>query len=398
MTRAEGLKRRAARSIDVAAAMLTDLSHRISDNPEIGLQEVRAAQWLADVAASVPGTRLQTGVGGMPTAFVAECGEGDFVITLCAEYDALPELGHGCGHNIIAAAAIGAYCALGPLAGELAATVRLVGTPAEENEGGKVRLLEAGVFDGTHLAAMVHPAPIDEVSMNPYASATISAVYHGKQAHASMAPHEGVNALDALTVALTAIGLARQQLEPGQQVHGTVTSGGGAPNVIPAATSGVWMVRAKDLASLQRVRDRIEACLRAGALATGCRVDIDRDDLPYANMRIDGPLTELYRRNIEDLGREPAGVPPLGGSTDMGNVSQAFPSIHPMIGLGDPALVLHTAEFAAAARGPEGDNALLDGARALAYVAIDACTQARHRTRLMGPDRLAAHDAIEGAV
>ncbi|KRC58816.1 hypothetical protein ASE14_18615 [Agromyces sp. Root81] len=373
---------------------LIALSHRISEHPETGLREVRAAGWLLEIASTVPDVGIETGIAGMPTAFAAEVGTGELVVSICAEYDALPGIGHGCGHNIIAAAAVGAFVSLAPLADDLGATIRLLGTPAEENEGGKIRILRAGAFAGTNLAMMVHPGSVDEASMNPYASAVIEARFTGREAHASIAPHEGVNALDAMTVALTAIGLARQQLAPGQQVHGTVVDGGGAPNIIPGSTAGIWMIRATDLPGLRRVRDRVEDCIRAGALAAGCEVEISQDELSYHDLRIDRPLTELYVENAHLVGRSPAGVAHRGGSTDMGNISQVFPSIHPMVGLGDAGLVLHTPEFAAAARGPAGDRAVLDGALLLAAVAIDACCDPVHRERLLSDNAISEEHAL----
>lgn len=362
---------------------LLDLSHRISRHPELGLRELDASRWLSNAAAVVADGEVELGVGGLPTAFRADSGDGELVLTICAEYDALPGVGHGCGHNVIAAAALGAFSALVPLAGDLNATIRLIGTPAEENEGGKITLLEAGVFDGTHAAMMIHPGPVDEVSMNPYASGGISARFIGREAHASLAPHRGINALDALTVALTAIGLARQQLGAGQQIHGSIAERGGAPNVIPGSSSAEWMVRAPSMESLDRVTDVVVRCIRAGALAAGCEVELEAErDGRYANMRLDADLIEIYRRNAEALGRSPGPVGGYGGSTDMGNVSQRFPSIHPMIGLGDPGLTLHTAEFAERAAGPAGDAAVIDGAILLAQTAIDIAMAPEVRARL----------------
>lgn len=380
----EELKQRASEHVRDHAAALLELSHRISANPEIGLQEVQASQWLHDAAGQAPNTHSSLGVGGLPTAFLAEAGTGELVLSICAEYDALPEVGHGCGHNVIATAALGAFWALAPLADELNATIRLIGTPAEENEGGKITLMDAGVFDGTHAAMMVHPGPVDEVSMNPFASGGISARFIGREAHASLSPHRGINALDALTIALTAVGLARQQLEPGQQIHGSIAERGGAPNVIPGSSAAVWMVRATSMESLDRVTDTVIRCIRAGALATGCEVEIEAErEGRYSNMRIDADLTEAYRHNAERLGREPRSVSGNGGSTDMGNVSQRFPSIHPMIGLGDEGLTLHTAEFASKAAGPAGDSAALDGAILLAQTAIDLACDSSVRARLL---------------
>lgn len=376
-------KAAAARRVAEHGERLLAVSHLLSEHPELGLEEVRAAAWLAEAATELTGRPVELGVGGLPTAFLATAGSGELVVTICAEYDALPEVGHGCGHNVIAAAALGAFAALAPLADELNATVRLLGTPAEENEGGKVTLLDAGLFESSHAALMVHPGPSDEASMRPYASTSISAEFIGREAHASLTPHRGLNALDALTVTLTAIGLARQQLEPGQQIHGTISGAGGAPNVIPGSAGARWLVRGTSVDSLFRAADVVERCAMAGGLASGCETRVHRSDDHYANMRAEEEITELYRQNAHARGRTPGTNTEFGGSTDMGNVSQRLPSIHPMIGLNDPTLTLHTAEFAAAAAGPEGDRAVLDGAMLLADTVIDIATTAPLRARLL---------------
>ncbi|MDO4241543.1 MAG: M20 family metallopeptidase [Microbacteriaceae bacterium] len=382
------MHKKAAETVQEHAETLLALSHKLSQNPEIGLKETQSSRWVYEIAAEVPGARAEYGVGGMETAFVVEAGSGELTITICAEYDALPEVGHACGHNVIAAAGVGAFCALAPLAKELGATVRLIGTPAEENACGKETLLQAGVFDGTHAAIMIHPGPIDEVMMNPYAAKNISVRFIGREAHASLSPHHGVNALDALTVTLTAIGLARQQLEPGQQIHGSITERGGAANVIPGSAAATWIVRATTMESLDRVADVLTRCARAGALATGCEIEINDSAHPaYANMEADNELNELYHRNATALGRDPQPVNGFGGSTDMGNVSHRFPSIHPMIGFGDSTLSLHTPKFASLAASPVGDKAALDGATLLAQTAIDAATTPQIRQRLLAAEK-----------
>lgn len=377
-------------TISRSADDLLHVSHTISANPELSMEEYAASALLVDAVKNLTGIVTSTGFGGLETAFQAEAGTGDLVIAICAEYDALPTVGHGCGHNIIATAALGAFVALAPLADELGTTVRLMGTPAEENGGGKVKLIDAGAFDDVHAAIMVHPAPSDVVSMNPYASNGIKVRFSGRESHASLSPHEGINALDALTVALTATGLARQQLEPGQQIHTSISEAGGAPNVIPGSASAMWMVRGSTLESLDRVTQVVERCVRAGALAAACEVSIEKKTKGmYSDILIDEELINLYEKNALELGRAPAPIPPLGGSTDMGNVSHVVPSIHPMIGLGMPELTLHTAEFAAAAAGPAGDQAALDGAILLAQTAIDFALIPSLRTRLQSDDPLA---------
>ncbi|SEQ79831.1 M20/M25/M40 family metallo-hydrolase [Arthrobacter sp. OV608] len=218
---ADGLKARAEAALAAELDRVLAFSHRLHDNPETGWEEVKASAWLVEELRAVPNVRVAHGLGKLPTAACAEAGTGTLVLTICAEYDALPGVGHACGHNIIASSALGALIALAPLADELDLTVRLLGTPAEENGGGKIVMLEQGDFDGTHAAMMIHPGNVDESEMHPFACSGFAVRYEGRAAHASASPHEGINALDALTVALTAIGLARQQLEPGQQIHGS---------------------------------------------------------------------------------------------------------------------------------------------------------------------------------
>lgn len=377
---------------------LLKISHQVSDFAELGLQEFRSSELLAHAAETLPGVSVARGIAGLPTAFEARAGSGSFRVTLCCEYDALPEIGHGCGHNVIAAASFGAFCALAQIADQLDLSVQLLGTPAEETVGGKINLLDAGYFDNTNLVLMVHPNGLDEVSMNPYACGEVTARFIGRAAHASYAPHKGVNALDAMTITLTAIGLARQQLEPNQQIHGDLTERGGASNVIPASAAASWSVRAPDIASLDRVTAVLERCIRAGALATGCELELhglgDGSDLDprYANIRYDHDIAELYRQNAVRLGRAPQPLGSYGGSTDMGNVSQVVPSLHPMIGLGDSSLVLHTQEFAQAARGGQGNRAVHDGALLLAQTAVDAVLNPAIRERLTSSSPLAPED------
>ncbi|GAA1324605.1 M20 family metallopeptidase [Leucobacter albus] len=389
LTAGEAKAAAAARVAELREELLA-VSHSIAATPELGMHETHASALLAATTERVSGIPVTRGVGGLPTAFLAEAGTGSLSITICAEYDALPVVGHGCGHNIIATAALGAFLALAPLVDAFDLTVRLLGTPAEENGGGKVKLLDAGAFDGTHAAIMVHPAPVDVLSMNPYASNGIRVRFVGKEAHASLSPEQGVNALDAFTIAATAVGLARQQLRPGQQIHYAISEPGGAANVIPGSATAVWMVRGETVEKLEHVTAIVERCVRAGALATGCEVEITRKTTGfYTNILLDHELLEHYHANANALGREPLAVAGPGGSTDMGNVSQVVPAIHPMIGLNRPELTLHTSDFARAAAGPEGDAAALDGAVLLAQTALDFATTAATRERLLSTHPLA---------
>ncbi|MCQ9385525.1 amidohydrolase [Brevibacterium sp. 50QC2O2] len=351
---------------------LVTLSHTIHADPEPGSQEFHALAHLAEFARGIPGTQVTTGIGGLETALLATAGTGDFGITICAEYDALPGVGHACGHNIIAAAAAGAFAALAPLADELHATVRLLGTPAEETTGGKIDLLDAGAFAGTSVAMMIHPADHDSTGMRPYACAGYTVRFHGRAAHASMAPQKGVNALDALTVALTAIGLNRQQLAADQQIHYAVHSGGSASNVIPALAEAEFMVRGGTQDSLAAVDKVLQRCLRAGALAAGATVEIEEIGKPYLDIVPDPQLEAIFAAHSAELGRPLPGPSPLAGSTDMGNVSHRFRAIHPMLGLGEGCPPMHSPEFARFAVSEAGDRAVRDGALCMALTGIDA--------------------------
>ncbi|MDS1270106.1 amidohydrolase [Lipingzhangella sp. LS1_29] len=364
---------------------LVQLSHDIHAEPELAFAEYRSARKVTEVLAEA-GFEVEPGVAGLDTAFTASVGTSDLVVALCAEYDALPEIGHACGHNIIAAASTGAALALRDLATDLDITVRVVGTPAEEQGGGKQLMLDAGVFDDVAMAMMVHPGPDERCAPTSLACTDITVTYTGRESHAAMAPHLGVNAADAMTVAQAAIGLARQQLEPGQQVHGFTTAGGTASNVIPAHTAAEYLLRAPDAEALQRLYDRMHACFQAGALASGAELALHQPSPPYANLTPDAWLARAYHTAIHTTGRTPAHPaeepdPPLG-STDMGNVSQVLPSIHPTIHIDSGTAVNHQPEFTDACASPSADQAVCDGARALAHTAALAARDEAQRARL----------------
>lgn len=364
---------------------LLALHRRIHTSPELAFEEERAAGWCAD-ALDAAGFRVTRGVGDLPTAFRATAGSGPLHVAICAEYDCLPDIGHACGHNIIAAAAIGAGIAAARVADDVGLTVHVLGTPAEEAGGGKILLLERGVFAGIHCAMMVHPAPVDVVEPPVLAYSEFDVNYFGKEAHSAAFPERGINAADALTIAQTAIGLLRQHIRRTDRIHGIVTRGGSAPNVVPAHTCARYIVRAQTLADLGDIRDKVLRCFEAGALATGSRMEITDTGAPYAEMHHDTELAELYRRNAETLGRAFPDVRAVleraAGSTDMGNVSLALPSIHPMIGVESFPAVNHQPEFTAACATPSADRAVLDGATALAWTAIDVATHAPLVARL----------------
>jgi amidohydrolase len=373
-------------AVDAALDSLIQLSHTIHAHPELSYEEERAAGWTAAALAD-GGFTVSEGVGDLPTAFSAEFGSGPMVVAVCAEYDALPDVGHACGHNIIAASAVGAGLGLAAVADELGLTVRVVGTPAEEGGGGKILLLERGVFEGVHAAMMVHPWPTERLAATCLAVSHFDVHFTGKSAHASAAPWEGVNAADAMTIAQVSLGLLRQQLRPGNQVHGVVTEGGSAANIIPATVSARYMCRALTLGDLEVLEPRIRACFQAGSTATGASVRYEELAPVYSHMESDPGLLDAYRVNAESLGRrftlddERAPRPTL--STDMANISLALPTIHPLIALDSGGAVNHQPEFAAACITPSADAALRDGALAMAWTAVDAAADGPLRDRLL---------------
>lgn len=379
-------KDRARERLEGAKDLLLDLSHRIHANPELAFEEHKAAGWLTETLEQA-GFAVERGVCDLPTAFVARYGTGPLHVAVCAEYDCLPGIGHACGHNIIAASAVGAGLAVAAVAEEMGVTVSVIGTPAEEGGGGKILMLERGAFEGIHAAMMVHPAPIDVVDPPINAAHQFEVYYTGKEAHASSYPERGVNAADALTVAQVAIGLLRQHIRPTDRIHGIVTKGGDAPNVVPAHTSAMYMVRAKSLQELDEIKGRVYRCFEAGALATGAKLEFVERERAYSELRSNPDLARLYKANAEALGRVfpdlGPGLERFAGSTDMGNVSLALPAIHPMIGIYSLPAVNHQPEFATHCVTEAADRAVLDGALAMAWTIIDAATDEGVRKRLL---------------
>jgi amidohydrolase len=382
------IKEAAKRDIDRAGDALVELSHTIHGHPETRFEEHQASALVADMLAD-SGFTVDSGVCGMDTAFVATAGHGALTLAICAEYDALPGIGHACGHNVIAAAAVGAGLALARVAEFLDITVKVMGTPAEEGGGGKILMLEGGAFAGVHASMMVHPMPmdVDAVEAVTLAVSHLDVRFHGKSAHASAYPYKGVNASDAMTISQVAIGLLRQQLRPSERVHGIVTKGGDAPNIIPEDVRGEWYVRADTLEHLARLEPRVRACFEAGALAAGATLDVGQMSPPYSEFRHDEVLGRYYAANAESLGRRCPDVPRsmlerFAGSTDMANVSLVIPSIHPSLGLDCLPASNHQPEFTAAAASGTADKAILDGATAMAWTCIDIAQDDAERARL----------------
>ena len=383
---AGGPKAAAEASVVGGLATLTNLSHEIHRHPETCFEERWSSSAVAGALAD-GGMEVTEGICDLPTAFSATSGSGSLVVAVCAEYDALPDVGHACGHNIIAAAAVGAGLALAQVADDLGLTVRVLGTPAEEGGGGKIHLLERGAFDGVHAAMMVHPWPQEWLAATCLAVSHFDVRFTGREAHASAAPWEGVNALDALTISQTAIGLLRQHLPLGDQVHGVVLEGGRAANVVPGESRGRFMCRSRTASGLAALEPRVRACFEAGALATGCTVAYEELCPPYSHLESDAGLLAAYRANAEALGRrfdlDDAGVSPPTISTDMANVSLAIPSIHPLVAIESGGAVNHQPAFAAACITPSADAAVRDGAVAMAWTAIDAAATPELREQLL---------------
>lgn len=365
---------------------LLELSHSLHAEPELAFAEHRSCAKTQALVAE-RGFAMTAGAGGLDTAFRAEFGSGPLVIGICAEYDALPGIGHACGHNIIAASAVGTALALAEVADDLGLTVVLLGTPAEEAGGGKALMLDAGVFDDIAATVMLHPGPIDIAAARSLALSEATIRYTGRESHAAVAPYLGINAADAVTVAQVAIGLLRQQLAPGQMCHGIVTDGGQASNIIPGSAELRYTMRATNSESLRALESRMAGCFAAGAVATGCEHTVAETAPAYDELVPDPWLSATVRAEMVRLGRNPvpeeveASVPL--GSTDMGNVTQVMPGIHPIVGIDAGGASLHQPEFAAAAVGESADTAVIEGAIMLARTVVALAGDAAQRDRVL---------------
>ncbi|MGY9072274.1 MAG: M20 family metallopeptidase [Acidimicrobiales bacterium] len=385
-TQLEAVKDLVRSNSEAAADAVVDLSHRVWDTPELAFEEVRTSEMVADLL-DAGGFDVTTGVADLSTAFSATYGSGPLTVGICAELDALPGIGHACGHNIIAAAGVAAGLALSKVADDLGITIRVLGTPAEEIGGGKILMVERGAFDGIHMAMMVHPSPAEGDRFPTLAISQCDFHYHGRTAHASVTPHLGVNAADSITVAQVAIGLLRQHLNPGDQIHGIVTRGGEAANIVPGDTTARFFWRAPDLEALAELEPRVRACFEAGGIATGASLELESLGPPYSEFRHDAALIDMYRSNAEGLGRSFGPTPTKGaGSTDMANVSLLMPTIHPMVGIDSGSAVNHQPEFTAHCRTAVADRAAVEGGLSMALTAIDAALDDPTRERLLAAD------------
>lgn len=377
MTDRDELKRAVCAEVDRLADRLWATARWIGEHPELGYQEHQAAERLAGLLAEA-GLPVQRGLGQLDTALRAELGEGGPTVAILAEYDALPEVGHACGHNLIGTSAVGATMALATVRDQLGGRVVCLGTPAEEsaveNSGGKAHLLAAGVFDDVDAAIMMHPGTNHAVFYEgSLAARGADFAFHGKSAHAAVAPHQGINALDAVIQTFNGVSALRQQVRQDVRIHGIITDGGRAPNVIPAYAACRFRVRARDAGYLEKVFDRVVRCAEAGALATGSRLKWREYMPPYENLVNNRTIGEAFRANLKALGLEVLAKrsrPDLG-STDFGNVSRRLPSTEARIAIAPPGTPGHSVAFAEAALSEQGRAGLLYAAKGLAMTAID---------------------------
>jgi amidohydrolase len=361
------------REVDANAPRLYELARKIHDNPELRFDEHRASRWLIE-AASLPGVELELGLAGLDTAFRARIGSGRGPkVAVLAEYDALPDIGHACGHNLIAGGALGAFLALSSAKDGLAGTVELIGTPAEEGGGGKIRMVEAGVFHDVDAAMMFHPFDRDLITHVALAFTHFEIAFEGKPSHAAIAPWDGASALTACMETFRLIDGQRVHMRDGVRVHGYITEGGLASNIIPERASCEFSVRATTDEELERVGAIVERCARAAALASDVRVSI-RAERGYRPMKNNMTLARRFGQHLTHLGRSPKeGDPTVGaGSTDMGDVSQVVPSIHPWLQICETGqTTCHQREFAACAASDRGMQTMLVAAKAMARTAAD---------------------------
>jgi amidohydrolase len=376
------LKARVSERVDARAGALDELAIRIHEHPELAFEERFASGALAE-RLTREGATVTRGAGGLETAFAAEIGSGAPVVAILGEYDALPGLGHACGHNLMGTSASLAFLALRDFAPELRGRVRIVGCPAEERGNGKVKLIRAGVFSDVDAALMYHPGDRDEIDPLMLAMVTLDIEFIGKAAHAAAEPQEGRNALDAVLLGWTALSALRLTVRSDSRFHGIITDGGKAANIIPDRAAATFMVRSPDNAYLHDLRRRVLGCFEGAAAATGCELRATWSDVCEL-VNTNRALAEAFAANARTLGRQmkPRRAGDTHGSTDMGNVTSIVPGIHPFLSITDGPVAGHSIEFAAAARTPQALETMHVAAKALAMTAIDVLRDERLRIRV----------------
>ncbi|MEY3988358.1 MAG: hypothetical protein RJB50_627 [Actinomycetota bacterium] len=369
----DALKAHVVADIERRAGDLIEASHAIHARPELNFEEHFAHELLTKMIekSNLPVTRHAY---GLDTAFETKVGTTGLNVAVLCEYDALPGIGHACGHNIIATAGLGAGLALSAVAEQCGGNLALMGTPAEEGGGGKIEMARKGAFRNIDAAMMIHPADADLARMNAIAIQNLFVKFHGLAAHAAVSPHKGKNALDAAVLGYMNVAALRQHILPTERIHGIFTNSGEKPNIVPRETEMDWYVRSPTIETLQPLKERVAKCLEGGAMAAGCTVTFDWKKNTFADLVDNVPLLESYIRNAEQFGRQMTSefLPGTGGgSTDMGNISYLVPSIHPMMQVAPSGVSLHSAAFADYTKGEEATRAIVEGAKIMAMTAID---------------------------
>ena len=357
--------------VDGLKERLFSLSCDFYRNPETGLKEYKTSLACISILEE-SGFKVYKNIAGLETAFNASFGSKKPAIALLVEMDALPEIGHGCGHNISGVASIGAAIAVSNVISKIGGSIVVLGTPAEEIGVGKIAMIKAGVFEGLDAAMMAHPSSKRMVSRIFLGLIRLNLHFKGKASHASAYPEEGINALDAVIQTFNSINAMRQQLRGDVRIHGIITEGGAAPNIIPEKASASFYVRAKDLDELYSVKERVLNCARGAASATGCQLVVEEGADMNAPMKINKAFADIYRRQMQSLGFQEDELPldKNAGSSDIGNVSHVLPTIHPHILLRRD-INIHTREFADATITEDGKNAIMEGAKCLALTAAE---------------------------
>jgi len=373
------LKSQVTAEVDRRRDELVALSLRIHDNPEVRYEEFKAFGWITDYLEN-NGFTLERGICDLPTAFRATYGSGRPTIAFLAEYDALPKMGHGCGHNIIAAGSSGAGVAAKLIVDQTGGSVVVLGTPAEEGGVGKALMIKNGAFNDVDAAMLVHPARRNAATIVALACIGLEVEYIGKAAHSAASPHEGINALEAMIQAFNNINSLRQHIKDRARIHGIITNGGEAENVVPAYSSGKFLIRAEDSQYLDKLCIRVLNCFEAAALASGAQLKYKWEEARYDPMNSNMALAELFTGNYDILGRslDPPDPTKGFGSTDMGNVSTVVPAIHPSISIAPMDVLIHSPEFAVAAASDVGHQGLIDAAKAMAMTAADLLADERN--------------------
>ncbi len=366
------LKKHIQAEIDKQQDKLIKLSLNIHSNPEEGFNECKACGWLCEYLEE-NGFRVEKGICELPTAFKAVYGSGKPVIAFVAEYDALPNLGHACGHNLIAAIAAGGAVSSKICVDECGGSIAVIGTPAEEIYGGKVLMAQRGAFDGIDMAMMAHPSTHDTATTKALACISLEVEFFGREAHAAAHPENGINALEAMLLAFNGINSLRQHTKDESRIHGIITDGGQVVNVVPAHSAASFLVRADDEDYLDILKQQVLNCFKGAAAASGARLEYKWGDVQYAPMLNNLTMAQLWTNNMQALGRDAKMTrkDQSFGSTDMGNVSQLVASIHTSVAIAPTGTSIHSPQFAEAAASKDGSRGMLAAAKALAMTAAD---------------------------